>query len=105
VNDRKGAELKTVVQLVVNEEVGIVTKGLPAEECRKCGRAKYLPVVRGPFPALLGDPTIAMTKTREYFGSGGRAYREVLVSQAIFRALAAHKVHGASMIPVAPQAA
>ncbi|HSP78312.1 MAG TPA: hypothetical protein VLQ93_07270 [Myxococcaceae bacterium] len=36
----KGAELKTVVQLVVQE--GVKTEGLEAERCTHCGRLKFL---------------------------------------------------------------
>lgn len=99
----KGVELETVVQLVVEEEVGIETAGLPVERCPRCGRTKYLPVTRGPFPALARVPSMAMVKTAEYFGSGGQANKRVLASQAVARALAAAKVRGASLTPVAEQ--
>ncbi len=97
----KGAELKTVVQLVVQEEVGVKTEGLEAERCTRCGRPKFLPVVRGPFPPLVTEPSSHMAKTREYFGSGGSAFRGILVSQDLARALEAAKVRGASFTPVA----
>lgn len=98
----KGDELKTVVQLVTVENVGIVTNGLPMEEvaCPQCRRSKYTPVTRAPFPALAGEPKAAMVKTKEYFGSGASAHRSVLVSQAIGRALLAKKERGASLWPV-----
>lgn len=97
----KGAELKTVVQLVVQEEVGVKTEGLEAERCTRCGRLKFLPVVRGPFPPLVNEPSSHMAKTREYFGSGGSAFRGILVSQDLARALEAAKVRGASFRPAA----
>src|SRR6267154_831136 len=49
VTNTKGNQLNTVVQLVIDEEVGIVSDGLAAETCPRCGRPKYLPVTRGPF--------------------------------------------------------
>lgn len=103
VMNTKGAELKTVVQLVTREEVGIVTDGLPAEEaaCSRCGKTKYLPVTRGPFPALSTEPAYAMVKTKEYFGSGASAHKGVLISQAVARDLVASQVRGASLRPVA----
>lgn len=100
VMNTKGVELKTVVQLVVDENVGVVTEGLPSERCARCGRAKYLPVTRGPFPALTGKPSHAMAKTREYFGSGAAAQKRVLVSQELARSAIAEKVRGASFWPV-----
>ena len=99
VMNTKGGELKTVVQLAIKGEVGIVTEGLPFERCASCGRVKYLPVTRGPFPMLTGQPSRAMARTREYFGSGGQANKRVLISQALVRSLVAENVRGASFQP------
>ncbi|MFO0641697.1 MAG: hypothetical protein U0183_20905 [Polyangiaceae bacterium] len=96
----KGVELKTVVQLVVEASVGIVTDGLAFERCERCGRTKYLPVTRGPFPALRDVPTASLVRTAEYFGSGGQADRRVLMSQDVARALNAAGVRGAVLMPV-----
>lgn len=98
--NRKGVELETVVQLSVFEEVSIVTKELPAEVCGTCKRVKYLPVVRGPFPALAGAPQTAMVWTQEYFGSGGSAHHAVLVSKELAQAFLEAGVRGASLKPV-----
>ena len=99
----EGAELSTVVQLRIEEEAGLVTEGLAGERCPACGRMRYLPVTRGPFPALTSEPSQAMVKTREYFGSGAAAHQRVLVSQELARALVAAKVRGASLRPVEPR--
>src|SRR5262249_16273996 len=99
--NRKGIELGTVVQLVIEEEVGIKTEGLAFECCEKCCRIKYLPVTRGPFPPLNEVPTRAMAKTHEYFGSGGSAFKCVIVSQDLAGAFIAEKLRGASLQPVA----
>jgi hypothetical protein len=96
----KGVELKTVVQLVVETSVGIVTDGLAFERCERCGRTKYLPVTRGAFPALRGVPTASLVRTSEYFGSGGQADQRVLMSQDVARALNAAGVRGAELMPV-----
>jgi hypothetical protein len=93
--------LKTVVQLVVDEDVGIVTDDLPFVRCGKCGRVKYLPVARGPFPGLEREPSRAMAKTHETFGSGGSAFHGVLVSQRLGKLLRDRNVRGASLRPVA----
>jgi hypothetical protein len=98
--DGKGDELLTVVQLVIEEEVGIVTEELPVERCTQCGRAKYLPITRGFFPALETEPTRPMVKTREYFGSGASAYRGVLASQELASAMIREDVRGVSFKPV-----
>jgi hypothetical protein len=95
------SELKTVVQLVVNKEVDIVTDGLQKETCGRCGRNKYAPITRGPFPRLASKPVGPMVKTRQYFGSGASANKRVLISQEIARALTRENVRGASLRPIA----
>jgi hypothetical protein len=101
VTNGKGATLKNVVQLAVEEQVGISIAGLTPQRCAKCGRVKYTPLTRGFFPALSGLPTCAIVKTKEYFGSGTTAHQRVLVSQDVARALAQAGVRGASLKPVA----
>jgi len=101
VTNRRGIELQTVVQLVVEEEVPLQPAGLPAETCGTCGRVKYLPVTRGPLPPLRTDPAAPMAKTREYFGSGARAFHKVLVSRPVARSLRDRGVRGASFTVVA----
>ncbi len=101
VTNPKGLELKTVVQLVVDEWVSVITEGLAAQTCGACGGMKYLPVTRGPFPALVNEPPAQMVKTKEYFGSGASAHRRILISQSIAGALESEKVRGASAKPVA----
>jgi hypothetical protein len=101
VTNRKGVELTTVVQLVVEEEVGVATDGLASEACAICGRVKYLPVTRGFFPALRTRPAGSMVKTREHFGSGASAHPCVLVSQELRRAMHEASMRGASFMPVA----
>ncbi|MBK9260401.1 MAG: hypothetical protein IPM54_11265 [Polyangiaceae bacterium] len=99
VTNRKGIELKTVVQLVVDEEVDVVTDGLTPISCDACGRDKYQWVTRGMFPPLVKEPVAAMAKTRQLFGDGW-GVRGVLISQELARALTAHNVRGAEFTPV-----
>jgi hypothetical protein len=100
-----GAELSTVVQIVVNQQSAIVADDLPYKKCIKCARVKYVPVTRGQFPRLLHEPNAHMVKTTQYFGSGRSAFRQVIVSQEISRALASGKIRGYSVCPVAPSMA
>lgn len=101
VTNIKGVELETVVQLVAQEEIGIATQDLMEDRCSVCGQTKYLPVTKGFFPSLISEPSAAMVKSKEYFGSGASAYKSVLISQAVARALADEKVRGISVRPVA----
>jgi rRNA maturation protein Nop10 len=99
---RGGAELQTVVQLDVVEQVRIRTKGLDAETCPACGRLKYLPIRRGPLPEFVDEPSGHMARTSEFFGSGASAHHAIVLSQALWAAIRAAKVRGASAHPVAP---
>jgi hypothetical protein len=103
---RGGRRLTTVVQLVIENEVPVAADGYPYEpDCPACGRRKYLPIVRGNFPAPLREPTGVAARTREWFGSGGSARREVLVPQAVRQALVAAGVRGLDFVPCGPRAA
>jgi hypothetical protein len=103
VHNNRARELETVVQLVVERQIDIVTDGLPFEKCTTCGRIKYIPVARGPFPPLTCEPKAHMMKTRQYFGSGTSAHKRVILSQELARALATKKIRGASVRPVVEQ--
>jgi len=101
VTDRRGAELESVVQLVVEEKVSLVTEGLARREpCVACQRVKYLPVARGFFPPLTAQPAGAIVKTHEYFDPAAGPHQAVLVSHDLCRALVDAKVRGASFWPV-----
>lgn len=102
VHNKAGAELETVLQLDIGECCRIDTSRTDLTElrCNDCGRAKFEPMARGPFPALLDEPAGAIVKTEEYFGSGASAHRRVLVSQALARTMLAHKLRGARLRPV-----
>lgn len=97
----RGRELTTVVQLVVEETVPVVTEGLSDRRCADCGRLKYLPVTRGFFPKLTAAPVGSMVKTAEYFGSGGSAFQQILVNADIGKALTGAGAKGAALVPVA----
>jgi hypothetical protein len=101
VRNTGGADLTTVVQLVVEAEATIETEGLSAQPCGICGCIKYSPVARGYFPRLKMVPSSGVAKTSVYFGSGASADRVVLVSQRIRRELVSAGARGVSMISVA----
>jgi hypothetical protein len=101
--DRKGSVLQTVVQLVVDAEVDVETNGLACQVCDVCGQAKFAAPTRGfsPEPRDLGV-SVPMARSRQWFGSGARAFREVIVSQEFRRSLAAAGINGASFRPCGP---
>lgn len=103
--NRRGAQLETVVQLVVEEVVGVSTRGLEPLVCPVCNRRKFNWPMRGPFPAPTAAPAAAMVRSKAYFGDGAAAHHAVLASQRIVAALALHDVRGASFTPVAERGA
>ncbi len=98
--NRKGAELKTVLQLDVSEEVDMKTEGLRGEACKLCGRIKCQSIVRGQYPPLIGSPKAAMVRSRDYFGSEGSASQVVMISKDLARVFSEAKVQGVSLKPV-----
>jgi hypothetical protein len=101
VDNRRGKPLSSVVQLRIEEAVPIDTTGLPFESCLDCGRKKYLPIARGPFPPLLRQPTGPSARTQQYFGSGGKAFSALFISRALARSLTQGQVRGVGLRPVA----
>lgn len=99
--DKNKMPLETVVQLVPTAEIDIETAGLEKTGCERCGRTKFLPAVKGPFPAIIGTPSAHLMKTRQYFGSGALAEHGVLVSAELAKVVRTNKLRGVSFRPVA----
>lgn len=97
-------ELKTVVQLATSGEAVVEMGSEAPTRCASCGRAKYLPHVRGPFPRVARVPAVPLARTEQWFGSGASAYQVVLASRELVRALSSRKVRGVSFKPTARQA-
>lgn len=98
---RSGRPLETVVQLVVEESIPISHDALEVESrCADCGRTKYRPFTTGYFPDIGAEPREHVARTVEWFGSGLRAFREVLVSRDFRRALVNAGVRGVRCWPV-----
>lgn len=101
VSRRSGVPLATVTQLVVDELVPLDIDGIAAETCDRCGRLKYLPIVRGPIAPLLDQPNANLAKSAQWFGSGGSAWREAIASRTLLAAIRSSGIRGASFIPLA----
>ena len=87
-----------------NEEWSPGRKGQSAEPARQpyCGRLKYAGMCKGPYrfarSAFVGAPDVV--KSHEWFGSGGAAFRLVIVSQKFRQAVVAGKWRGVSFEPI-----
>ena len=100
---RTGKPLQTVVQLAVDT---ITQVRLDMEKpfdalCSVCGQGKYHPHTRGFFPRLSEPESAPIFKSREHFGSGASAWRAIIVSQEVYRAMSAHDLKGVSFYPLA----
>lgn len=102
VTNRSGIPLETVTQLVVDELVPLDVAGQASETCGRCGRLKYLPIVRGPIPRPASRPSSNMFKSAQWFGSGASAWRAVIVSRELGRAIRSSGIRGVSFLPLAP---
>jgi hypothetical protein len=99
--DRKGQTLETVVQLAITDHVEIEKHSLRPTACEACGRTKFLPHTRGPFPALTGTPSAPIARTVEEFGSGSHACRRIVASAPVAAALTSMSIRGLELRPVA----
>lgn len=100
-----GEELKTVVQLDVTKMADslLCLDGYPIETCEVCGQLKYHPIARGFFPKFSGLVDGDMFRTQEWFGSGGKAFQAVIVSNQLYQEMEAKKIKGAEFMPMASE--
>lgn len=100
---KSGTPLRTVVQCdfgsLASSQLDLGNH--PFRRCSHCERVKFLPVNRGCFPAFAIPPSRpSVMKSREYFGDGGQAFRAVIVSQDIYRAIHTARIRGCEFKPV-----
>lgn len=97
----KGAILDDIFQLVVEKRVPLaVSDDLKFEVCDVCDAKKYLPHTRGFFPKPL-ETDFDIAKSREYFGSGGDARQEMIISKTTYEVLIEAGIKGVDFIPCA----
>jgi len=96
---KTGAELDTVVQLVVEAVAEVNVDRIPLERvCSECGRQDYHRSTRG-FPPSPAPTEAAIFKSKQLFnGYNGRVY----VSNALYRKIVGAKLKGADFDPCAP---
>ena len=91
-NYRNGKTLDNVVQLKIpKSEVEIDMRDREFVVCAICGRKKYSPTTKGffPMPSYSGFDII---KTKEYFGSGGSAFNQILIFKDLMKSLMSTKL-------------
>jgi hypothetical protein len=103
IHHSSGRVLSTVVQLRVDTIAASALKldGYPSEKCATCGRTRFEIINRGGLPEFRTDPGRGpIMKTQEYFGTGGAAWREIVVSQSLFDAIQQSGIRGTRFSPV-----
>ncbi len=103
VANHSGAALNTVLQLRF-DSIAPCTLRMDRSlgtRCPDCGVVRFDPHRQGLFPALAESIDSPSVKTREWYGSGRAAWREILVDREIYESCVAAGVRGVSFWPVA----
>ncbi|HEY3781516.1 MAG TPA: hypothetical protein VGL56_10560 [Fimbriimonadaceae bacterium] len=88
VHDKKGNTLAGVLQLRIDEIVDVdVTPNLRFARCMSCERLRYGMISRGPLPPPKTTPKSHIFKSEQYFGTGHLAYRHLMISNELYRAV------------------
>lgn len=98
---KTGRPLETVVQL----NLGTASAALnmteaPHEICSSCGVRKFLPHSRGYFPSLTEGCGAKVFKSIEYFGSGAKAFKAVIITNSLCEKMTKLKVKGVNFVPL-----
>jgi hypothetical protein len=91
--DKTGARIESVVQLEVPALVDLQMGDHPYEVCPTCQRKRYPPNITGFFPAPPGMVS-PLFKSSQYFGSGARSFRAVLISNELYQRIRQAEVRG-----------
>jgi len=95
--------LKSILQLATDSLQNVPLEiNRPVDEyCSKCGLGKFHMHSKGFFPKLGRSTNEDILKSNEFFGSGGSAWRALVVSAEVYKAMMAFKLKGVTFIPLA----
>lgn len=98
-------ELKTVVQIKIEHELNVEPnlQNSLFEFCQTCNRKKYMPIRKGLLPTIdfkNQQIHLHLIKSKEYYGSGGEAYKLIYCSQELYQILKNNKIKGVEFHPV-----
>ncbi|HMH23623.1 MAG TPA: hypothetical protein VK563_17675 [Puia sp.] len=92
---KKDTVIDNVVQLKLPEsKVPLLLDHQPFEVCATCGQKKYSRQIRGYFPKFRSKlpAGLSVFKSKEWFGSDARAFKQVFITKKIYEQLEAIKV-------------
>lgn len=101
VHHRTNKPLTSVVQLLSQGMAAgpLELTDAPYELCDTTGVRKYHPITRG-FTSFRDDESLDYFCTQEFFGYGGRAFREVIVSQRLYQRIKGQRLRGLAFRPM-----
>lgn len=95
---KTGMPSSTIAQIYMSHiaKPSLRDQDLPKIKCQTCGVIKYYPHKRGVMHLTENtlDPKLDFQLTAEWFGSGHRAYREMIVSNKVAKLLIESKLKG-----------
>lgn len=96
---KSGTPLESVVQLTIEEVVPLLEYRSEGELCETCGYFKLHSRLSDFAPKPLSVPPAALAFSEGWYGSGGMAYRAVLIRADLVQAMIGAGVRGASFAP------
>ena len=98
-----GTSWDEFVQMRIPDNVSVAHSltGHGTSKCRTCGRLKYDIVNPGYFPSVDAPMNGHIARTLEYFGSGGKAFRAIIVSAEFYHFVTKAKWKGLEFRPLA----
>lgn len=99
--NRTGSRIDSVVQIEIPQLFDVNVNGLACQQCSRCGRKKYRFVLEG-FCREPIDANAMIFKSNQYFGSGGEAFRLVMVSNHVYRKMKEAGLKGVHYLSLRP---
>jgi hypothetical protein len=100
---KSGDALDDIVQLKVESfsNSPVKSEGIPTEACTSCSRLKLNPIASSKFPGFEVPPIGApMFRSREYWGSGARAFNEVFATEEVKANCERFGIKGMTLKPI-----
>lgn len=90
---KKETTVENTVQLIIPEvNTPLKLDEFPYEIIKVCGHKKFVPYFKGFFPSFEATVNLPIWKSKEWFGSGGSAFKRIFVTQSVRQELLAHKI-------------
>ena len=100
INHKSNIILENTYQLdIPTVECDLLVDSFVLDVCKKCFRKKYRPIFVGKYPALKQKTQLPIFKSKEFFGSGARAYNLIYINNYLYKKMIDKKIEGLNFIP------